>query len=861
MRRAVALLVALGSGSAIAAPNLGRPQLLRADRGDLSAPLLLLSPTARAGEPGEEEEERGPRPVPHEMQAAPPAHDPVLQDAIAPLAMPRTSTSFDGIGLGFTGPNAKPFKMGVPPDAQGDVGPSHYVQIVNLAIIVFAKDGRPLLGPVPTRTLFAGFGTVCETHDDGDGIVLYDPLANRWLITQLANDPGSGRPYHVCMAVSQTGDPMGQWARYDYSYVDFHDYPKWGVWPDAYYLTANVFATLAGDHFRGISYCAFDRAKMLAGDPSPGQQCILIHDDVSGITPADLDGTLPPPAGDPNTAVGFSRGALILYRYRLDWNDPTGQSSFVEPTSIPVAPFAEACAGSKDSACIPQPASGASALDSLGDRIMFRAAYRNLGGHESLVVNHSVMAGGVTGVRWYEIRDPAGNPYLYQQGTYAPDDSFRWMGSAAIDRAGNIGLGFSVSSPGMRPAIGYTGHVVSDAPGEMGQGEAIAASSGGSQANSTRWGDYSSMSVDPVDECTFWYTNQYIPADGLYNWRTRIFSFQLPGCAASPDYAVWPALDVQALGRGYTAAVRLNTAPLRPSASGKPLVLTVVNVPAGVSARTDPPVVAAGDEATLLFSAAPGAALGRGQGYSVIATAADGAAVSTSGALDVADSDFSLELERSEVLVAAGATTRLKITTAPLFGSAEVVALSASGVRSGVTASFDPPRIVAGQTSTLLLTGATGLPPGNAALTITGDAISTSHRAALHVRALEAPRAEITWPGPQNSLSGNVEVIANAITSPGTTLVGMELMVDGQRVRGVLANTSPATLSWDTRMVDDGPHDIVVRATDDTGGTGESTPVDVVVRNKGSCGCSAGGGGWEALGLFALLASVRRRRR
>lgn len=861
MRRCVALLVVAGSGSAIAAPALERPQLLRADRGDLSAPLLLLSPSPRAGDSDEEEEERGPRRVPHEMQASPPLRDPVLQDSVAPLAMPQTSTSFDGIGLGFVGPNAKPYNMGVPPDPQGDVGPSHYVQIVNLAITVFSKDGKPELGPVPTRTLFAGFGTSCETHDNGDGIVLYDPLANRWLIAQLANDFSASRPYHVCIAISQTSDPTGQWIRYDYSYVDFHDYPKWGVWPDAYYVTYNVFASPSGERFHGIAYCAFDRAKMLAGDPSPGQQCIQIRDDVSGITPADLDGTLPPPAGDPNTAVGFTKSALMLYRYRLDWNDPTGQSSFLEPTSIPVAPFAEACFNTRSGACIPQPAAGAPALDSLGDRMMFRAAYRNLGGHESLVVNHSVMVGGVTGVRWYEIRDPAGDPYLYQQGTYAPDDSFRWMGSAAIDRAGNIGLGFSISSPGMRPAIGYTGHIASDAPGEMGQGEAIAASSGGSQADSIRWGDYSSMSVDPADECTFWYTNEYIPADGLYNWRTRIFSFQLPGCAGSPDYAVWPATEEEALGRGYTATVRLNTAPLRPPASSKQLALTVVGVPAGVTARIDPPVVSAGEGATLVFSAAPGAGLGRGQGYSVMAAAPDGTIASTSGILDLVDSDFSLALERSEVKVAAGVTTRVRIITAAVFGAAEIISLSAKGVRAGVTATFDPQRVIAGQTSTLNLTGATGLPPSNAALTITGDADSTSHRATLHVRALEAPRAEITWPGPQNFLSGNVKVIANAVTSPGTTLLGMELLVDGQRIRGVFANVSPATLSWDTRVVDDGPHNIVVRATDNTGGTGESLPVGVLVQNKGDCGCSAGGGGWEALGLFGLLAAIRRRRR
>ncbi|MGZ6126477.1 MAG: MYXO-CTERM sorting domain-containing protein, partial [Myxococcales bacterium] len=321
------------------------------------------------------------------------------------------------------------------------------------------------------------------------------------------------------------------------------------------------------------------------------------------------------------------------------------------------------------------------------------------------------------------------------------------------------------------------------------------------------------------------------------------------------------ALDVQPLGRGYTAALRLNTAPLRPSAFGKQLVLTVVNVPAGVSARIDPPVVAAGDEATLLFSAAPGAGLGRGQGYSVIAATDDGTTASTSGILDLVDSDFSLKLERNEVVVAAGVTTRMKVTTTAVLGSAEIIALSAIGVRSGVTAAFDPPKVIAGQTATLLLTGATGLPPSSAALTIVGDATSTSHRATLHVRALEAPRAEITWPGEQNFLSGDVKVIADAVTSPETSLLGLELFVDGRQMNGVFANTSPAILSWNTRVVDDGPHNIVVRATDKAGGTGESMPVKVLVQNKGDCGCSAGGGGWEALGLFGLLAALRRRRR
>src|SRR2546425_1983416 len=199
--------------------------------------------------------------------------------------------------------------------------------------------------------------------------------------------------------------------------------------------------------------------------------------------------------------------------------------------------------------------------------------------------------------------------------------AYRWMGSAALDRAGNIGLGFSISSSDLRPAIGYTGHAASDAPDEMGQGEAIAASSAGSQASSLRWGDYSSMSVDPADECTFWYTNQYIPADGVYNWRTRIFSFQLPGCVTSPDYAVWPASGGSAIGRGRAAAIALDSAALLPSAGSKILSLSVGELPAGVTARIDPASVAPGQPATLTLTAAADAQTGRGQGYLIRATA------------------------------------------------------------------------------------------------------------------------------------------------------------------------------------------------------------------------------------------------
>src|SRR5438105_12529906 len=385
---------------------------------------------------------------------------------------------------------------------------------------------------------------------------------------------------------------------------------------------------------------------MLAAEPA-AQQCISVEDSTSGITPADLDGSLPPAPGEPNTAVGFLGNSLALYRFHADWTEPL--DSFVERATLPVAAFAEACVASQGSPCIPQPGDGAARLDALGDRMMFRAAYRNLGGHRSLIVNHSVSVRNVVGVRWYEIRDPGGMAVLAQQGTYAPDDGYRWMASAAVDRAGNIGLGFSLSSPNTLPAIAYTGPLASDPPGEMGQGEGVAASSGGSQSSSLRWGDYSSMSVDPTDECTFWYTNEYIPADGVFNWRTRVFSFQLPGCASSPDFAVWPRPGVEVLGRGRTLSVPLDTAALRPGAAGKMLSLSVGELPPGVTARIEPPTVAPGETATLTLSAAGDAESGRGQGYAVSALAADGTSASGGGALDVVDADFAMDVDSDPI--------------------------------------------------------------------------------------------------------------------------------------------------------------------------------------------------------------------
>jgi hypothetical protein len=850
------------SGVALATPSTGRPgqpQLLRAARSDVSAPLTLLDASPRAE--GLEEDERGPRPLPRQLAADPPARDPVLQDAVAPLLVPPQAGNFDGIGLGFLGAMTKGFEVtGSPPDAQGDVGPHHYVQIVNSSFAVFGKDGKAILGPVPTRTIFAGFGGPCETNDDGDGIALYDPLADRWLIAQFAIVKAGQQRFHQCIAVSRTPDPTGAWARYDYVFTDFNDYPKFGVWPDGYYATYNMFPDPGSSQFDGVNYCVMDRARMLAGDAA-AQQCILLKDEEGGLVPGDFDGYLPPPSGEPNTAVGFRQNTLTFYRFRVDWENPL--NSYVEPSTVTVAPFARACFSTTRGGfpCIPQPGATSPLLDGLGDRLMYRAAYRNFGGHESMVINHTVSINGQTGVRWYEIRDPAGTPTLFQQGTYAPDTSWRWMGSAAMDRAGDVGLGFSMISSSTPGSVAYTAHAGSDPPGVMGQGESVAVNGGGVQAVKLRWGDYSSMSVDPADECTFWYTNEYIPSDGDFNWHTRIASFEVPGCRSAADYSIWPA-DQQAVGRGQQpVTVTLNTAPLLAAAVPRRLTLAVSSLPPGVTGSIQPATLAPGQTATLTLTAAADAEFGRGQGFVVTATSVEGTVASSSGVLDVVDADFSMTPEKNEVAAIAGVSNAVRIDTRALFGTPENITFSAQGVRNGVVVRFNPATIVAGQSTEMIVTGSSGLGASSAAVTVLADAVSTSHRAVLHVRALSAPRAQITWPASEQPVSGRAQVIASAATSAGATLLGIELLVDGKRIDGVFANTSPAVMTWDSHVVPDGEHNLVVRATDNLGGLGLSDPVPVIVQNKGDCGCSATGGGWESLGLVGLLSLLHRRRR
>src|ERR1700682_2926617 len=305
--------------SAAFAIDAGRPQLMQERRHDVSAPLWLLVPAPADAS----SEERGPRPIPL-LASGTAQSDPVLQRGAAPfIRAPLSGYNFEGIGLGFLGwPRAPPFQVqGDPPDPEGDVGPAHYVQIVNSSFAVFNKQGTVIYGPAPTRTIFSGFGAPCETQDDGDGVVLYDPLADRWVISQFANAKSGPTPYTECIAVSRTPDPTGARARYSYSYPYFNYYPKGGVWSDAYYATYNMFAAQGSDDFKGVYFCAFDRAHMLTGEEAPQQCAHVPRNVVSGMTPAALDGTLPPPVGAPGMAVGFWNDSLIIFRFHVDWKN------------------------------------------------------------------------------------------------------------------------------------------------------------------------------------------------------------------------------------------------------------------------------------------------------------------------------------------------------------------------------------------------------------------------------------------------------------------------------------------------------------------------------------------------------------
>jgi hypothetical protein len=449
--------------------------------------------------------------------------DTVLQSV--PTATTTTALANVG-GLGLTD-NAFSVRY-APPDTNGSVGLTQYVQAVNTQFAVYSKStGARLAAPFNGSSLFTGLtgaGAACGNHDDGDPVVQYDKAAGRWLITQFQV---TVTPYLECVALSDSEDATGAYRVFAYDYgTDFVDYPKIGVWPASYNVTYNVFA--GGRTFTGGEVCALDRATLLANpSAAPAQKCFRTSTSYPSLLPSDLDGSAAPPSGNNDAyIVDMSGGGLKSWRLHLDWAGAT--SSLTGPTAVAgTAAFAQACSGGT---CIVQPGT-TQKLDSLADRLMNRLAYRVLPSGPSLVVTHAVTGSGTAGVRWYELRPSGSGLTTFQQGTYAPDAKYRWLSTAAMDRTGAIAVGYSASSSSVAPSIRIASRLSNDTLGKLGQ-ENILLPGGGSQSGSnlSRWGDYASMSVDPVDDCTLWFTTEYLTATGAFNWSTRIMQVKTGAC-------------------------------------------------------------------------------------------------------------------------------------------------------------------------------------------------------------------------------------------------------------------------------------------------------------------------------------------
>jgi hypothetical protein len=487
----------------------------------------------------------------------------------------------EGLGEGFKG-----MKVGTaPPDANGAAGKDQYVQWVNTSFAVFDKAkaakgdaaGAVLLGPANGNAIWKGFGGSCEDGNDGDAIVQYDKIANRWVLSQFSIRSGG---FYQCVAVSTTADATGCFHRYAFAYDALPDYPKMGIWPDAYYVSFNMYVGEGrGLPYLGAKACAFDRSAMLEGKVAR-EVCIQLGPASSTLLPADLDGATAslvnrdgssgpnaPPRGTPNFFVGLGdpdRGELNVWKFHVDWNDPRKATFGLGNGHLPnypvtVPPFVFACNGT-GAACVPQPAYPTPlplpmALDTLGDRLMFRLAYRRFPDHEALVLTHSVDTGsGNTGIRWYELRSVDGADFsMFQASTFAPDGSHRWMGSIAMDKLGDILVGYNVGGA-IFPGLRYTWRTPADELGILRAEEVFTNGSGSQQCRlpdgtcraecgqtdpdtgeptcdpGTRWGDYSSMTVDPVDDCMLWYTGEYQKVTGARNWNTQIGSFRYSGC-------------------------------------------------------------------------------------------------------------------------------------------------------------------------------------------------------------------------------------------------------------------------------------------------------------------------------------------
>ena len=492
-----------------AAPN-PQPEVIRAVRHDVSRPLRDLPVRFP-----EQEDEVENRVVPRTPAIS--NVDPVVQTPTADPLPAQVLLNFDANVSGGA----------VPPDTNGSVGSTQYVQWVNVVFSVYDKNtGNIVGGPFPGTHFWQGFGGMCETLNGGDPQIHWDNMADRWVALQLAYN-GNFSNNSVCMAVSTGTDALGSYNRYEFNFANnLPDYPKLGIWPDAYYVTSNTFPN--GGFFIGAKTCAMDRTRMLAGQ-SATAVCFQRPNSDAFFLPSDLDGPTPPPQGSPNFHIELKTSTTLnLFKFHVDFVNP-GLSTFTGPTNITVASYTDICPFTR--ACIPQPSPG-EFVDAFSGNLMYRLPYRNFGDHESIVATHTVDKGGnIAGVRWYEIRGLSGTPSVFQQGTLSTNAIHVWMPSIAMDKMGNILLGVNGSNAvNIDPSLAFTGRVAADPLGQLRKPSVLIRGTGVQTAGVNRWGDYAAMAVDETDDCTFWFTGEYYKTTGARTWSTRVGSIKFDNC-------------------------------------------------------------------------------------------------------------------------------------------------------------------------------------------------------------------------------------------------------------------------------------------------------------------------------------------
>jgi hypothetical protein len=514
-------------------------------------------PPPRRGDDNGERHVEPVRPIPPTEVGGPDGFLQKIEGATISAPTP-AAVAFDGVGVGLGGfsPSSNP------PDVNGRVGGTQYVQWNNSSFAVFSKTtGALLYGPAAGNTLFQSLGGVCATHNDGDPVVSYDLLAGRWVLSQFVVG-ASPNASHQCFAVSVTDDALGSYYLYDFvtDPTNFVDYPHTGVWPDGYYMTTHVF-NAAGTAQVAARVHVFERDKMILGLPARQVQKDLRKDGSAfqyGFVPADLDSTTPPPAGEPSFVLGPNgqfTNRTDSTRVAVTWG-VTPTITLTEATITTVGIASPACVNNTSAQdfrdCVPQPspAVGADYLDNISFHYMYRLAYRNFGGspiQESLVVSAptagSASTPGHGAIKWIEFRNAGGlttTPTVFQSGTFDPDTAYRWLPSIAMDKDHNIALGYSKSSTSIKPGIYMTGRLGTDTINTMGAETTVQAGVGSQIGGGNRWGDYSAMTLDPVDQCTFWYTSEYLKTNGAFNWSTRVATYKFPSCTSA---AAWGTIS------------------------------------------------------------------------------------------------------------------------------------------------------------------------------------------------------------------------------------------------------------------------------------------------------------------------------